>query len=158
MSKENEVLREQLLALLRGGNAHLGFDKAIANFPMAHINTKPPNVSYTPWHLLEHIRLAQWDILEFVRDPQHVSPAWPQGYWPAPDAPADETRWQQTIAEFKADLQAIKDLVQDPHTDFFGPIPHAPDYTIFREVLLVADHNAYHIGEFAILRQVMETW
>jgi hypothetical protein len=154
----DKVMREQLLALLRGGNAHLGFDDAVANFPLEHINTKPPNVAYTPWHLLEHIRIAQWDILEFVRNPAHVSPSWPEGYWPAPGEQADEARWQQTINEFRADLKAIEDLVTDPNTDFFGPIPHAPGYTIFREILLVADHNAYHIGEFAILRQVMDTW
>lgn len=154
----DKVMREQLLALLRGGNAHLGFDEAVADFPVEYINTKPPNVSYTPWHLLEHIRIAQWDILEFVRNPDHVSPGWPEGYWPPPGEQADETRWQQTINEFRADLKAIEDLVTDPSTDFFSPIPHAPGYTIFREVLLVADHNAYHIGEFAILRQVMGTW
>ena len=154
----DKVMREQLLALLRGGNAHLGFDDAVANFPPEHINTKPPNVSYTPWHLLEHIRIAQWDILEFVRNPDHVSPSWPEGYWPAPDEQADQARWQQTINEFRADLKAIENLVTDPNTDFFSPIPHAPGYTIFREILLVADHNAYHIGEFAILRQVMDTW
>jgi hypothetical protein len=158
MNSEDKVLREQLLALLRGKNAHLSFDDAIANFPPEHINTKPPNVSYTPWHLLEHLRIAQWDILEFMRNPDHVSPEWPKGYWPDPAAQTDEAGWQQTIAEFKADMQAIEELVENPATDFFGPIPHAPDYTVFREVLLVADHNAYHIGEFAILRQVMETW
>jgi hypothetical protein len=158
MSTEDKVLREQLLALLRGRNAHLSFDDAIAGFPIEYINTKPPNVSYTPWHLLEHLRLAQWDILEFVRNPNHVSPEWPKGYWPDPASQTDEAGWQQTIAKFKADMQAIEELVQDPGTDFFGPIPHAPEYTVFREVLLVADHNAYHIGEFAILRQVMETW
>jgi hypothetical protein len=154
----DKIIREQLLALLRGGNAHLGFDDAVANFPPEHINTKPPNVSYTPWHLLEHIRIAQGDILEFVRNPDHVSPSWPEGYWPAPDEQADQARWQQTINEFRADLKAIENLVTDPNTDFFSPIPHAPGYTIFREILLVADHNAYHIGEFAILRQVMDTW
>jgi hypothetical protein len=154
----DKVMREQLLALLRGGNAHLGFDDAVANFPLEHINTKPPNVSYTPWHLLEHIRIAQWDILEFVRNPNHVSPSWPEGYWPAPDEQADEARWQKTIEDFRVDLRAIQDLVTDPNMDFFSPIPHASAYTIFREILLVADHNAYHIGEFAILRQVMDTW
>jgi hypothetical protein len=154
----DKIIREQLLALLRGGNAHLGFDDAVANFPPEHIHTKPPNVSYTPWHLLEHIRIAQGDILEFVRNPDHVSPSWPEGYWPAPDEQADQARWQQTINEFRADLKAIENLVTDPNTDFFSPIPHAPGYTIFREILLVADHNAYHIGEFAILRQVMDTW
>jgi hypothetical protein len=158
MSIEDKVLREQLLALLRGKNAHLSFDEAIADFPMEHINTKPPNVSYTPWHILEHLRIAQWDILEFVRNPDHISPEWPKGYWPNPNAQAGEAQWQQTIDRFRIDLKAIEMLVTNPNTDFFAPIPHAPDYTIFREVLLVADHNAYHIGEFAILRQVMETW
>ena len=158
MSNQDQTLREQLLALLRGGNAHMSFDDAVANFPLAHINTKPPQISYTPWHLLEHLRIAQWDILEFVRDPNHVSPEWPVGYWPRPDQQADAAQWQQTIDQFRIDLKAMEMLVTNPHTDFFAPIPHAPDYTIFREVLLVADHNAYHIGEFAILRQVMETW
>ena len=158
MDMNERVLREQLLALLRGKNAHLSFDDAVAGFPMAHINTKPPHVGYTPWHLLEHIRIAQWDILEFVRNPNHTSPEWPQSYWPHPNARANEGQWQQTIDQFRMDLKAIEMLVTNPNTDFFAAIPHAPDYTIFREVLLVADHNAYHIGEFAILRQVMQTW
>ncbi len=154
----DKVAREQLLALLRGGNAHIGFDGAVADFPVAYINSKPPNVPYTPWHLLEHIRIAQWDILEFIRNPEHVSPKWPEGYWPSPDEQADEAKWQQTIDDFRADMKAIQDLVTDPNTDLFAQIPHAQGYTIFREILLVADHNAYHIGEFAILRQVMGTW
>ncbi|MFQ5578613.1 MAG: DinB family protein [Anaerolineae bacterium] len=154
----DSVMRRQLLALLRGGNAHMGFEQAVANFPAEHINRRPPHVSYTPWHLLEHLRIAQRDILEFIRNPNHVSPEWPAGYWPAPDAQTDEAGWRKTIADFQADLAALEELAQNPHTDLFGPIPHAPDYTIFREILLVADHNAYHTGEFAILRQVMQTW
>jgi hypothetical protein len=152
------VLREQLLALLRGGNAHMNLDQAVADFPMDHINTRPPNVSYTPWHLVEHLRRTQLDILEFIRDPDYVSPEWPKGYWPDQDETTDRAGWEKSILEFRADLESIMELVKDPHTDFFSPIPHAPGYTIFREVLLVADHNAYHIGEFAILRQVMNTW
>jgi hypothetical protein len=152
------MMRDQLLALLQGGNAHMSFDQAVADFPLAYFNRQPPHVSYTPWHLLEHIRLAQWDILEFIRNPAHVSPDWPEGYWPARDEQADETRWQQTLTAFRADLEALQALVMDPQTDLFAPIPHAPGYTIFREILVVADHNAYHIGEFAILRQVMGTW
>ena len=155
---DDKVMREQVLALLRGGNAHLGFEQAIINFPLEHINTKPPNVPYTPWHLLEHMRIAQWDILEFVRNPQHVSPKWPEEYWPDPEAQADEAQWEKTINDFRADMEAIQDLVADPDTDLLSPLPHAPTYTILREALLVADHNAYHIGEFAILRQVMRTW
>ncbi len=154
----DEVMRQQLLALLKGGHAHMNLSQAVADFPPGHYNTNPPNVPYTPWHLLEHLRIAQWDILEFVRNPEHVSPDWPGGYWPAPDEQADQARWQQTLNEFEADLQALQEMVADPTTDLLAPLPHAPDYTIFREILLVADHNAYHIGEFGILRQVMGTW
>jgi hypothetical protein len=154
----DSVLREQLLALLRGGNAHLTFDQAVADFPLDQINTRPPNVPYTPWHLLEHIRIAQWDILEFTRDPKHVSPPWPKGYWPAPDAQADQAQWEKTLNDFRADLHALEEMVQDPNTDFFSDLPHAKGYTVLREVLLVADHNAHHLGEFAILRAVMGTW
>lgn len=154
----DSVLREQLIALLRGGNAHMPFEQAVADFPLDKINTCPPNVPYTPWHLLEHIRIAQWDILEFTRDPNHVSPPWPKGYWPAPDTKADQAQWEKTINDFQADLRALEELVQDPNTDFFSDLPHAKGYNVLREVLLVADHNAHHLGEFAILRAVMNTW
>ena len=136
----------------------MGFDNAVKEFPMEHINTRPPNVPYTPWHLLEHIRLAQWDILEFTRDPDHVSPPWPEGYWPSPDEEADAAMWQKTLQDFRADLASLQEMVEDPNTDLESDLPHAPGYTVLREILLVADHNAYHIGEFAILRQVMGTW
>ncbi|MCI0576556.1 MAG: DinB family protein [Chloroflexi bacterium] len=154
----DHVIRQQLLALLAGGNAHMSFDQAIADFPAEQFNTKPVHVTYTPWHILEHMRITQWDILEFIRNPNHVSPHWPAGYWPHPAEEADRDRWQKTIRQFQADLQALRDIVADPATDLTAPIPHAPSYTIFREILVVSDHNAYHIGEFAILRQVMETW
>lgn len=154
----DRVVREQLLALLRGGQAYMPFEQAVADFPIAHINRYPPNVQYTPWHLLEHLRIAQWDILEFIRNPAHISPLWPEGYWPSRDAQADEQGWKQTLAAFQADLQALQELVGDPRTDLYAPLPHAKEYTILREILVVADHNAYHTGEFAILRQVMQTW
>jgi hypothetical protein len=154
----DKVAREQLLALLRGGNSHMGFDAAVADFPEESINRKPPNVPYTPWHLIEHMRITQWDILEFIRNPDHVSPDWPEGYWPARDKQADKARWEKSIRDFHADLKALQDLVADPNTDLFAPIPHATDYNILREILVVSDHTAYHTGEFAILRQVMGTW
>ncbi|HEX6383919.1 MAG TPA: DinB family protein [Anaerolineae bacterium] len=154
----DEKVRQQLLFLLRGGNAHMTFDEAVADFPFESINQRPPNVAYTPWHILEHMRITQWDILEFIRNPGHVSPNWPAGYWPRQDEEADTGRWQKTLDDFYADLQALQDLVAEPDTDLYAPIPHANNYTIFREILLVADHNAYHIGEFAVLRQVMATW
>ncbi len=154
----DKTLRKQLLWLLRGGNAHIGFDQAVAEFPVEHINRKLPNAPYTPWHLIEHIRIAQWDILEFTRNPDHVSPAWPEGYWPARDEQADAARWEKTIENFRADLKTLQEIVADPDTNLCAPLLHAPDYTVLREILLVADHNAYHVGEFAIMRQVMETW
>ncbi len=152
------VAREQLLKLLSGGNAHMRFEEAIANYPPDAINRKPPNVGYTPWHLLEHMRIAQWDILEFIRNPAHVSPDWPEGYWPSPDQEANEGDWLRTIREFQSDQKTLQELVSDPRTDLFAPLPHAQGYNIFREILLVADHNAYHLGEFAILRAIMGTW
>ena len=154
----DQVVREQLLALLTGGNAHMSFEQTIAHFPAEHFNTMPANVSYTPWHILEHIRIAQWDILEFIRDPAHVSPDWPKGYWPDPAEESDQNQWDETISAFLSNLGSLRSIVKDSDIDLYAPIPHAPNYTVFREILVVADHNAYHIGEFAILRQVMGTW
>jgi hypothetical protein len=154
----DEHVRKQLLVLLRGGNAHMSFEQAVADFPPEQINRKPPNVPYTPWHLLEHIRITQWDIVEFIRNPDHVSPEWPVGYWPARDARADASQWEKTIEQFEADLQALQDIVADPETDLYAPMPQGEKYTVLREILVVTDHTAYHIGEFGILRQVMGTW
>ncbi len=152
------LMREQVLALLRGGNAHMPFDEAVADFPLDRINDRAPNVSYSPWQLLEHIRITQEDILEFTRDPDWVSPSWPEGHWPAPDEEADPARWTATINAIRRDLEAMQALVADPANSLTDDLPHAPGYTLLREALLVADHNAYHIGEFAILRQIMGTW
>ncbi len=150
-----KIMREQVLALLNGGNAHMNFSQALTGFPIEYINRKAVNFSYTFWHLLEHMRIVQWDILEFIRNPAHVSPDYPSGYWPPEEEEAQEPQWQQTIAQFRADLEAVQNLVADPSTDFFAPIPYARDYTVFREILLVADHNAYHLGEIVTLRQAM---
>ena len=143
--------------MLRKPQAHLIFDEAVAQFPLAHINTRPPNVTCTPWHLLEHLRIAQWDILDFIRNPNYSSLERPTG-WPPEDQETDESGWNQTISQFRADLQALEEIVTDPETDLYTDLPHAPGYNILREILVIAEHNAYHIGEFAILRQVMGTW
>lgn len=156
--KADAVIRKELLALLQGANAHMTFDEVIDGFPMKAINRKAPNVPYSAWHFLEHMRIAQWDILEFIRNPDHISPDYPEGYRPRPELLADAAKWERTAAGFRADLKSLENMVKDASTDLFGPIPHAKGYTIFREILLVADHNAYHIGELAILRQVMELW
>ena len=152
----DKVVREQLLYLLRGGNAHMDFEEAIKRFPMDLINTRLPTSDYTAWRLLEHMRLAQWDILEFTRDPKHVSPPWPEGYWPAPGKTAGAAEWEQTLAAFRQDLEAMQALVADEHTDVTAPLPHAPKYTVIREALVLADHNAYHMGEFGLLRHIVE--
>lgn len=156
--QSDQAVRKQLLFLLDGGGAHMSFDDAVANFPLDQINTYPVNVPYTFWHLLEHLRITQWDILEFVRNPAHISPEWPAGYWPPVDAQAADVQWQQTLDSFRTDLRALRQLIEDPDTDLYRDLPHAAGYNILREILLVADHNAYHVGELAILRQVMGLW
>jgi hypothetical protein len=152
---ENKVLREQLLALLGGGNAHMGFDAAVSGFPMEDINRPVPQGTYLVWHLLDHMRIVQRDILDFVRDPDYVSPDFPDGYWPRPGEKATPAVWNKSVKAFQADLMAVQEIVKDPKTDFFAPIPHAKDYTVFREMVLVADHNAYHLGEIVSLRRVL---
>ncbi len=151
----DKVIREQLLALLKAGNAHMSFSDAVSGFPLKEINRRLPNASYTVWHLLEHTRIAQWDILEFVRNPRHISPEFPAGYWPKEDQMATASQWKKTIKDFLNDLKAVEKLVKDPRTDFFSPIPHAKDYNLFLEILTLADHNAYHVGELVTLRRVL---
>jgi hypothetical protein len=152
------VLRAQLVQLLQQGNAHMPFDQAVAGFPLDRINEQLPGLPYTPWRLLEHVRIAQWDILEFVRNPDHASPEWPEGYWPPEGVEADPLRWQETVQGIQADRQALVEIVQDPDTDLHAWLPQGEPYTVLREVLIVADHGAYHLGEFALLRQVMGAW
>ncbi len=155
--KQDDVLREQLLALLRGGNAHTSFDQAVADFPLEKINPPlPGQPAYTPWHLLEHIRRAQRDILDFVRDPDYVSPEWPAGYWPPKGEKADEARWQRTIEEFRADRRELEKIIKNPDIDLTALMPQGEKYTILREILVAADHNAYHIGEFSLMTGILE--
>ena len=154
----SDILREQLLALIDGHGAHLPFDAAVADFPDDAINRLPPNVPYTPWHLLEHIRIAQRDILEYIRNRAYLAPTWPEEYWPARDATATPEQFALTVEGFRSDGAALHALVADPATDLLATIPNTPGHTILREVRILADHNAYHVGEFAILRQVMGTW
>ena len=154
----DQVAREQLLALLYGGNAHMTFEQAVADFPAEHFNTRPDNIAYTPWHILEHLRIAQWDILDFIRNAQYKPLDWPAGYWPDPAAEATAEEWQQSVESFRADRAQLVAMIDDPQVDLFAELAHAPGYTILREINVVSDHNAYHIGELAILRQVMDAW
>jgi hypothetical protein len=158
MMNAPEPLREHLLALLSGGDAHLDFESAIADLPADKRGEKPPGLPHTPWRLLEHMRIAQWDILRFSVDPDHVSPEFPAGYWPEGDAPPDPSAWDRSVESFRSDLQAMKDLVADPKIDLFAPIPHGQGQTILREALLVADHNAYHLGQMVTVRRLLGAW
>jgi hypothetical protein len=148
-------LRQHLLYLLRGGGAHLDFEKAIAGLPPQLRGQKPAGQPHTPWRLLEHLRIAQWDILRFSVDPAHVSPKWPDGYWPSGDGPPDAGAWDRSVEAFRADLKAMLDLVADPHSDLFTPFAHGQGQTLLREALLVADHNAYHLGQFVLVRRLL---
>ena len=157
--KDDQALRQQLANLMLKRQAHMLFEDAVADFPEAHINSQLPGVDYSFWHLLEHIRICQDDILDYIRNPNYEALDFPAGVWPAQDAVTDMAGWQETIRQFYADRQALVAIIEDPDTDFYTPIPHGWDgHNILREIFIVADHNAYHIGEFAILRQVMNLW
>jgi hypothetical protein len=151
-------LRDHLVGVLRGGNAHMPFAEAVADFPEAQINTRPPRVDYSFWHLLEHLRITQADILDYLTNTDYHAPAWPQDYWPAQDTWATKQEWDESVASFHRDLEAIVSIVADDGTDLFGTVPSNDEHTILREALIVADHNAYHIGELGILRQVIHAW
>jgi hypothetical protein len=159
MAKKNtDALRQHLLDLLRGGNAHVDFDAAVSNLPSQLRGKKPKGAPYTAWQLLEHLRLAQWDILEFSRDAKHVSPPWPDGYWPKTEAPPSVAAWNNSVRSFRADLKAMAKLVANEKSDLFARIPHGEGQTLLREALLVADHNAYHIGQLVLLRRLLGAW
>ncbi|PHQ34773.1 DinB family protein [Rhodopirellula bahusiensis] len=154
----DQSVREHVLDLLKGGGAHLHFEQAIADLPEELRGAKVDGVPHTPWRLLEHMRICQWDILEFCRNSDHVSPEFPDGYWPKEDAPSDSASWDQSVQHFRDDLQAMIDLVANPDTDLFAPIRHGDGQTILREALLVADHNAYHLGQLVFLRRCLGVW
>jgi hypothetical protein len=158
MTESIDRVREQLIELLESKGAHMPFEAAVADFPADGINRRVPESPYTPWHLLEHIRFAQADILHYIRNRGYLEPTWPDEYWPAREATATPAEFQATVDGFLSDRKALRDIVADPATDLFAVIPDTPGHTIFREIRITGAHNAYHIGEFAILRQVMGTW
>jgi hypothetical protein len=159
MKKPNDsALREHLLDLLRGGNAHANFDQAVTGLPPKLRGAKPSNIPYTPWRLLEHLRLAQEDILDFCVNPEYRERAFPDDYWPKSDAPASDAAWDLSIQQFHRDLKKVQELVADPKTDLFATIPWGDGQTVLREALLVADHNAYHLGEMIVLRRALGAW
>ncbi|HVH68336.1 MAG TPA: DinB family protein [Gemmatimonadales bacterium] len=157
-SDPDRALRDHVVALLGESHAHITFNDAIADLPAPLRGAKPPGQPFTPWRLLEHIRISQWDIVEFTKSAKHVSPKWPAGYWPASDAPPDPAAWDKSVAQVERDLKEMQRLVRDPKVDLFGRIPHGTGQTPLREALVLADHNAYHVGQLVLLRRLIGAW
>jgi hypothetical protein len=159
MTRDHEqMLRQHLLELLAGGGAHAKFEDVIKDLPVKLHGVKPAKFPHTAWMLLEHLRLAQWDILESSRNAKHVSPEWPGGYWPKTEGPPNEAAWNKSIRQFRSDLTAMQELVADSKVDLFARIPWGDGQTVLREALLVADHNAYHIAQLVDLRRMLGAW
>ena len=153
---QKAVIRKQLLFSLRGGNAHKAIKRGINHFPIALINKKIPNVDYTPWQLLDHLRRAQIDIIKFFTDAGYKSPDWPKGYWSDKNETVDEDKWKKTVEEFFEGLDVMEKFVKDDKYDLFANIPHAPQYTTFREVLVLSNHNSYHLGQLMLMRKMLK--
>ncbi len=158
MQKEDSILRNRLLLLIHDRNAHATFEDAVAGIPVEIINNKVEGFEHSLYELLEHLRIAQWDILDFMRNPDYKERSWPQDYWPEPGFEASARDWHHSLNLFRNDLKEIEAIIKNPQTDFFAPIGHAPNYTVFREILLVADHNAYHVGQMVMLRRQLGIW
>ena len=152
------ALREQLARALAWHDAHAGFDKAVEGIPPELRGRRPDGLPYSPWALLEHLRLAQRDILDFCRNPKYVEPKWPDAYWPPGDAPPAAAAWDESVAAFRRDREGLQRLVADPKVDLFAAIPHGSGQTCLREVLLVIDHNAHHVGQLIVVRRLLGAW
>jgi hypothetical protein len=154
----DKALREHLVKLLKGGDAHADFDSAIKDFPAELRGKTPLGAEHSPWELLEHLRIAQWDILDFSTNPEYNEKEWPNEYWPASEVPPDDNAWDESVRTFREDLKALCELAEDEKTELFAKIPHGDGQTILREVLVVADHNAYHLGQLVLLRRLLGAW
>lgn len=154
----NEFIREHLVWAIVEGNAHCPFEAAVAEMPFEKQGLVPAGLPRSPWELLEHLRLCQWDILEFSRSAEHVSPEWPDGYWPDSPQPPGPEAWDESVARFLADRAEMVALIEDTERDFLEPFPHGDGQTLLREALLVADHNAYHIGQLVLVRRALGCW
>jgi hypothetical protein len=155
---QDQLLREHVIYLLDGGGAHAKFDDVVKDFPAKLRGQKPAGLPHTPWMLLEHMRLAQWDILEFSRNAKYESPEWPEGYWPKSEGPPNPAAWETSVKSFHKDLKAMRDLVENPKTDLFAKLSWGDGQTILREALLVADHNAYHLGQLVDAKRALGAW
>ncbi len=156
MENQTSILVTELKKLLKGGGAHVGLKDAIANLPFHLLGEKPHNLPYSIWQLVEHIKIAQWDMLQFSKDGSHQSPKWPDEYWPKETAPKDEATWNNTLKQLESDLKEFIALLDS--ADLFEPIPHGDGQSVLREALQIADHNAYHIAEIVVIRRLLGAW
>lgn len=154
----NAALRQHLSNYLEASEAHASWRDAFAEMPPELRGSKVVGSPHTAWQLLEHLRIAQWDILEFSRNAKHVSPDFPLGYWPPTSAPPDESAWDASVRAYRRDVDEMRKLILDPSTDLFAKIPHGSGQTILREALLIIDHNAYHLGQLVLLRRLLDAW
>ncbi len=152
------LLRKQLVKLLTGSEAHADFDAAVKDLPVELRGKRPKGADHSPWELLEHLRIALWDILEYAINPKHESPEFPEGYWPKSPAPASTKQWDESVRGFRHDLKRLCDLVLSESTDLYAKIPNGEGQTILRQALLTADHNAYHIGQLVLVRRLLGAW
>jgi hypothetical protein len=156
MNNENTVLISELEKLLRGGGAHVSLDDAIDNLSENLLAERPNNLPYSIWQLIEHIRIAQWDMLDFCRNTNYQSISWPDDYWPKEVAPENLEAYKESVRSINADLE---EFIQLLHTgDLYTPIPHGDGQTLLREALQIADHNAYHIAEIVVIRRLLNAW
>ncbi len=155
---DEKALRDYLGRALSWHEAHVDWKKAVSGIPVKDRGKRPKGTPYSPWELLEHMRLATWDILEFSRDPKHTSPEWPAGYWPKKPAPPNAAAWEKSVKSLEHDIEEMRKLVNDAKTDLLAPIPGGTGQTILREALLIADHNAYHLGQLVLVRRLLGCW
>jgi hypothetical protein len=149
-------LRNHLLELLHGGHAHATFDDVVKDFPPGKTGVRPSGARHSAWEILEHMRIAQNDILRFSKEPDYASPPWPEGYWPALRAPKSDAQWNKSVRGFRKDLADFEQLIQDPAQDLFQPFPWGEGQTLLREALLLADHNSFHLGQLMFVRRQVE--
>ena len=153
MDTQKEI-REHLLELLKGKSAHIDLETALGEFSVDKINVRLENAPHTAWELLEHLRIAQWDIVEFSYNPNHVSPEFPDGYWNKREGTPED--WKKSCEQVLRDLETMRELVRDEKTDLLARIAHGDGQTVFREAMLVADHNSYHLGQIVFLMRALE--
>lgn len=155
--KNQKIIVEELITLLTTGNAHVSSDNALKGVPFDTITKKIPGIAYTLWEVTEHIRIAQWDIVEFCKGPEHESPQWPEGYWPADKHPT-EKKWKNCLSQIQSDRGQMIDLLKSTGDKLFDPFPWGSGQSLFREALTLADHNSYHTGEIVVIRRALGIW